>query len=64
MKTLIILSLFFISALFTAFAQYEQSVNPYTVDTKFEKYFTGYNPDFKSKGIIKSAFKHEVIHNP
>lgn len=64
MKILIISALFIMCSLFAAFSQFGHTDNNHHVaDPKFQKFFTGYNPDFQNRGIMKSSFRHEVILN-
>ncbi|MBN8569122.1 MAG: hypothetical protein J0M18_05790 [Ignavibacteria bacterium] len=67
MKILIILLMFFICATFISFSVFTPEENKATNTSaeklKLEYYFTQYNPEFYSKGIVKSSFKHEVNYN-
>jgi hypothetical protein len=65
-RVLIIIILFFICAVFISFKTLNQKENNATNTSgklKLENYLTQYNPDFHTKGIMKSSFKHEVEHN-
>lgn len=67
MKLIIVILLFFICAAFISFTLFtpeeNRTINTTAEKIKFENYFTQYNPEFYSKGIVKSSFKHEVIYN-
>lgn len=60
MKIFIVIMLFFICAVFIYFAPFIQNDSTPVKTAKLEIYLTGYNPDFQTKGIMKSSFKHEV----
>ena len=66
MKILIIVILFIVCALFISFTMITTEEGKKEVVSKeinFKKYFTGYNPDFEKRGLVKSSYKHEVIYN-
>lgn len=65
MKILILISLFIVCAAFVSFKMITPEDNKAGVVSKesnFKKHFTGYNPDFEKRGIVKSSFKHEIIY--
>lgn len=66
MKIIILISLLFICVTFIAFNHSiptdDKSINE-SERKNFEEYFTKYNPEFVSKGLMKSSFKHEVKFN-
>lgn len=67
MKLLILILLFFICAAFISFTFFKpeenNTMNTSAQKTKFESYFTQYNPEFYSNGIVKSSFIHEVKYS-
>ncbi len=67
MKILILILLFFICAAFISFTLFtpeeNRTINTTTEKIKLENYFTQYNPEFYSKGIVKSSFIHEVKYS-
>ena len=64
MRAIILITLFFICAIFISFTALTPQGNK-TVNVsgklKIEDYLTQYNPDFQAKGITKSSFKHVSI---
>ncbi len=64
MKLLTIILLFFIYAVFISFSvlapEDNKIINTSAEKIKFERHFTQYNPDFYTKGIVKSSFRHEA----
>jgi hypothetical protein len=66
MRILILTTLFIVCAAFVSFKVITREGNIAGVDStesNFKKHFTGYNPDFEKRGIVKSSYKHEVINN-
>lgn len=66
MKILIIITLFIVCVMFISFTLITPEGRKGEVVSKeinFKKYFSGYNPDFEKRGIVKSSYKHEVIYN-
>ncbi|MBS1493811.1 MAG: hypothetical protein JST55_09880 [Bacteroidetes bacterium] len=64
MKIIILIALLFICGIFIGFNHSTSDNNTSINDSKrkkFDEYFTKYNPEFVSKGLMKSSFKHELI---
>ena len=67
MRTIILITLFFICVVFISFNVLVPEENERTNVSnklKLEDYLTQYNPDLNTKGIMKSSFKHGLTHNP
>ena len=62
MKTLLIVTLFFICAALIGFSEFRQRDKYLSgiSDKKLERFFTQYNPSYKTNGVRKSSFKHEM----
>jgi hypothetical protein len=66
MKIILFISLLFTCVTFIAFNHSASAdINSHYVSGRknFDEYFTKYNPEFVSKGLMKSSFKHEVTLN-